>query len=418
MRRIGWTAVLLAPGMVVVALACRDDAEPPTAPEPAHEVAATHALAFREVTAGVQHTCGLTTSGVAYCWGALTGGRTPVRVVGGLTFTQINAGDFHTCGVTDGNRAYCWGLNGTGQLGDGTETDSPRPVRVAPRLAFSQVSAGDLHSCGVTTNHVAYCWGHNQAGPLGDGTTNGSTKPVRVARGLAFRQISAGDQFTCGVTTNDVAFCWGMNSSGQLGVGSDTGPESCFTGDGFQSCSTRPVRVLRGLAFREVSVGDDHACGVTTDDVAYCWGGNGGGQLGHRTTELCFKNIIPCSMRPIPVARALPFREVTSGGQHTCGVTTDDIAYCWGLNSFGGLGIGNAKQETCSFLDAPVPCTFRPARVVGGLAFRQVSAEGGSHECGVSTVHIAYCWGDNSSGQLGDGTTRTRLRPHRVAAGN
>jgi len=436
-------APVLAPALVVAALGCREDSGPPTAsePEPALDVAPAQALAFRQVTVGGEHTCGLTTSQVAYCWGTNSVGElgigtstgpetcsgipcstTPVRVVGGLAFRQLSAKSGHTCGVTPNNRLFCWGLNHTGQLGDGTGADSPRPIRIARGLAFRQVSAGNLHSCGVTTNHVAYCWGHNQAGALGDGTTNGSLGPVRVVRGLAFREVSAGNQFTCGVTTDNVAYCWGLNSDGELGIGHTSGPESCFTGDGFNPCSTRPVRVVHGLAFREVSAGADHACGVTTKDVAYCWGGNLAGQLGigigtSTGPELCL-DVAPCSStRPVRVARGLAFRQVSAGEQHTCGVTTDDVAYCWGLNLIGELGIGtDTGQVTCSFFDAP--CSLRPVRVVGGLAFRQVSAEGDVHICGVTTANVAFCWGDNSAGQLGDGTTQTRLRPRRVAGGN
>jgi len=401
-------SVLLAAG-----LGCQEDAEPPTAPEPALAVTPSHTLRFRQVTAGEEHTCGLATNHLAYCWG--NSSTTPVRVPGGLAFRQVSA-EGGTCGVTSADVAYCWGSNHVGQLGDGTFTDSPRPVRVAGGLAFRQVSVGSLHTCGVTTSNAAYCWGHNQAGPLGDGTTNLSQRPVRVARGLAFREVSAGNQFTCGVTTEDVAYCWGLNSSGQLGTGSDTGPETCFTGDGFPSCSTRPVRVVRGLTFDHVDAGNDHACGVTTDAVTYCWGGNQAGQLGVRTStgpEPC-SDVVPCSTRPVRVAGGHAFRQVSAGEYRTCGVTTGDVAYCWGLNFSGELGIGTSTgPEICSFYDAP--CSLRPMRVVGGLAFREVSPEGAFHICGVTTARLGYCWGSNFDGQLGDGTTRDRLRPSRVA---
>jgi alpha-tubulin suppressor-like RCC1 family protein len=416
---------VLAPALVVAALGCREDAEPPTAPESALAVTPALTLRFRQVTAGEEHTCGVTTGNVTYCWGWNTVGELgigtdtgpetcsdlpcstrPVRVVGGLAFRQVSAeGGSHTCGVTTDHRLYCWGLNHLGQLGDGTGTDSPRPVWVAPRLAFRQVSAGSIHTCGVTTNNVAYCWGHNQAGALGNGTTISSLRPVRVARRLAFREVSAGTQFTCGVTTDNVAYCWGLNF-GQLGNGTATGPESCFTGDGFNACSTKPIQVARRLAFGHVDAGADHTCGVTTDDVAYCWGANSAGQLGDGTTN--------GRLKPVRVARRLAFRQVSAGEQHTCGVTVEDVVYCWGLNLLGELGIGtDTGPEICPFFDAP--CGTRPVRVGGGLAFREVSAEGSVHMCGVTTAKLAYCWGINSVGQLGDGTTQTRLRPRRVA---
>jgi alpha-tubulin suppressor-like RCC1 family protein len=438
--------VVLVSALVVAGLACREDAEPPTAAhlDPPLALTADQPLAFRQVSVGEDHSCGVTTANAAYCWGGNGSGELgigsttgpesclsspcstrPVRVRGGLAFRQVSAtGRFHTCGVTTANVAYCWGRNVFGELGDGSRIDSPRPVRVAGGLAFRQVSAGSLHTCGVTTQDVAYCWGHNQAGPLGDGTRFLSDRPVRVARTLAFREVTAGEQFTCGVTTDDAVWCWGLNGSGQLGIGDVSGPEFCFTGDGSPPCSTRPVRVIRGLAFRDLDAGGAHICGVTTDHVAYCWGDNSSAQLGHHISSepwVCLGDE-PCfSTRPVRVARRLAFAEVSSGVGHTCGVTTGNVAYCWGSNPSGELGIGTTQgPETCFNTSAPeetgFPCSTRPVAVAGEHAFTGVAA-GLRFSCGVKTNRVAFCWGANGSGQLGDGTTQLRPRPRRVASG-
>jgi alpha-tubulin suppressor-like RCC1 family protein len=89
---------------------------------------------------------------------------------------------------------------------------------------------------------------------------------------------------------------------------------------------------------------------------------------------------------------------VSAGGSHTCGVTTDDRAYCWGSNWAGQVGDGTMVRR------------LAPVAVAGGHQFRQV-AVGGSHACGVTTNDRAYCWGYNGNGRLGDGTTVTRLVP-------
>ncbi len=339
--------------VVFAALGCRENMEPPTASEPALEVAPAQALAFRHVTAGDAHGCGLTVEKAAYCWGSNNLGELgigtvgesetlPVAVVGGLAFRQLSAGCNHTCGVTPNNRLFCWGSNHLGQLGIGTATGpelcfgqscSTRPIRIARGLSFRQVSAGSLHTCAVTTEDVAYCWGRSRPERCGNGTRLGSDSPVRVAGGLAFREVSAGNQFTCGVTTDDVAYCWGINTEGALGLGEHTGPESCFTGDGDSPCAMTPRRVARGLDFRAVSAGSRHACGVTKEGVAFCWGANAVGQLGGGNSdgpELCTP-ISPCSTRPARVVGGLAFLSVTAGPGHTCGVTTDHAAYCWGL---------------------------------------------------------------------------------------
>lgn len=412
---LGGVGALLAVLLVALASGC-DHAPSPTSPDGAQadEISAAASLAFAQVSAGSQHSCGVTTTNVAYCWGyngwgqlgdgtAVESRIDPVLVVGGLAFRQVSAGENHTCGVTTSNVAYCWGIAGT--LGNGSQLGSVRPVRVSGGLAFRSVSAGTHHTCGVTSTNVAYCWGGNSSGQLGDGTKTRRLQPVRVVGGLAFREVSAGAHHTCGVTTSNLAYCWGSNPFGELGRGSVTGPETCSDVDlGSIPCSTRPVRVLGGLTFAQVSAGDAHACGVTTSNLTYCWGNNASGQLGNGTDtgpERCVNNI-PCSTRPVRVTGGIVFRAVSAGGTraHTCGVTSANVAYCWGSNSSGQLGDGTLTRRV------------RPVLVLGGLAFRQVGG-GADHTCGVTPTNAAYCWGGNFYGQLGDGTTTSTKRPVR-----
>ena len=421
-----------SPLAIATALGCADPAEPPgSAQEVSSEIFA--APVFTSVVAGVGHSCGLTASGTAYCWGGNSEGQlgigavltpdcpeafctTPKRVVGDLTFSQLSAGTGYTCGVVTDGRLFCWGSNDFTNLGDGTEVARDRPVHIGSGLAFRQVSAGVLHTCAVTRDHAAYCWGHNQAGPLGTGNVVWADVPAGVAGSLKFREVSAGGQFTCGVTTADVAYCWGMNRYGELGIGVLSGPESCFTGDGFNPCSTVPARVIRGLAVRSISTGEDHACAVTRDDLAYCWGASYGGQLGNGSIDFgpCGEQL--CNDRPRLVRGRLRFHAVNVFEASSCGVSTDHVAYCWGTNFSGELGNGSRTgPEPCSILD--ISCASRPVHVAGERRFAMVDA-GGHHSCGVTTTGRTLCWGDNSWGQLGDGTTRSRPWPKPVLTGN
>lgn len=161
--------------------------------------------------------CGLTATGAAYCWGTqqtpvLT---QPVPVSGGLTFTTVDVGRFFACGVTTAGDAYCWGTGGSGELGNGTTTDSPVPVPVSGGLKFTAISAGGEdgnQTCGIATTSAAFCWGENGLGQLGDGSTVDRLVPTPVSGGLSFSSISVGGMHTCGITTAGVAYCWGGES--------------------------------------------------------------------------------------------------------------------------------------------------------------------------------------------------------------
>ena len=342
---------------------------------------------FASVGAGSIHSCGLTVTGSAYCWGfndfgqlgdgSTTGSLTPVLVSGGIRFSSISTRGGHTCGVTwRVGDAYCWGENFRGQLGDGTTINRLTPVLVSGGLRFASVSAG-ANTCGVTTAGDAYCWGDNFYGQLGDGTTINRLTPVPVAGGRTFASLSTGAQ-TCGVTAAGDAYCWGREER---------------LGDGTTTNRLTPVRVAGGLSFASLSTGGWHTCGVTAAGDAYCWGANRDGQLGDGTTNR--------SLTPLLVSGGLSFASVSAGVSHMCGVTTAGDAYCWGENSLGQLGDGTRTNRR-----TPVP-------VAGGLSFASVNTAG-FNTCAVTTVGVVYCWGFNSDGQLGDGSTTDSLTPVRV----
>jgi alpha-tubulin suppressor-like RCC1 family protein len=300
-----------------------------------------------------------------------------------LSFRQISGGWSHSCGVTTDDRAYCWGFNGDGELGDGTTTAHLTPVPVAGGLRFQQVSAGLNFSCGVTTGNQAYCWGVNFDGELGSGASqNQSTTPTSVAGAHSFRQVAAGSFYACGVTTKNVAYCWGANYQGELGDGTSG------------ATSPTPVAVAGGRFFRQISAGFEHTCAVTPSNTAYCWGT---GYLGNG----------PYSTHTTPVrvqGSGGTMRLVRAGQYHSCGITSDNRAVCWGDNFRGKLGDGT---ETLRLL---------PVRVAGGRFYNDVAVDE-EHSCAVTTGSIAYCWGRNRFGEVGDGTRSKRLVPAAVAGG-
>jgi alpha-tubulin suppressor-like RCC1 family protein len=398
--------LLLLPGLALGAPACRQDPVSPgglegTTPSD-NAVTAAAALVFRSVSPGMRaHTCGVTTTDKAYCWGnngfgddygPLGDGTDvvlrlrPVAVVGGLSFRRVSAGWGHTCGVTTNDRAYCWGLNTDGALGDGTNASTNRPVAVAGGLRFRVVETGAFHTCGLTTAGQAYCWGNNTFGHLGDGTTTRRNVPVAVLGGHTFIQISASWEHTCAVKASGEAWCWGANRFGQLGIGGTTGRKQ------------RPALVVGGHLFAQISAGGMQqrgtTCAVTTGNKAYCWGDGSLGQRGDNTTGGALGS-------PRAVAGSQLFSRIAVGFDHTCAVNTNSRAWCWGHNFFGGLGDGTTTQR------------LKPMRVLGTLAFAQLST-GSAWTCGTTTAGAGYCWGSNIDGTVGDGTGEDRHVPTAV----
>jgi len=321
-------------------------------------ISAPAGATFASVSAGTNHTCAVATNGTAYCWGinyhgelgdgTTTGRSAPVAVsvpVPGLAFATVSAGNEHTCGLTSTGAAYCWGDNTYGQLGNGTWYGTrSTPVAVSEGITFAQVSAGLLATCGVTTtNGGLYCWGLNFYGELGVGSDAGpetcsgyacSTKPAWIRDGFA--TVNTFRLHACAMDAYGVTWCWGYNSEGELGNGyggSSPGPQTCSN----NACAKYPFPVSSYVRFTAVSAGDYSSCGISADGGAYCWGSNNLGQLGNGS--------ITESDLPIAVSGGLKFASLSVGSDHACGLTTSGAAYCWGFNNSGQLGDGTTSSS-------------------------------------------------------------------------
>jgi alpha-tubulin suppressor-like RCC1 family protein len=241
-------------------------------------------LRFLQIDVGAHlHGCGVTTDRRIYCWGYNSQGQlgdgtrfeienAPVVVASSRRFRQVSAGKYHTCAVTTTDEAFCWGDNDFGQLGIGTDQRRRlSPTLVAGGHAIRQIAAGGFHTCAVTTAGQAYCWGDSRSGQIGDGQTSQRLSPRLVAGGRTFDRVTAGDWHSCGETAANRAFCWGRNGEGMLG-------------DGTTVDRLKPTAVLGGLTFAQVAAGGFASFGVTTTGALYGWGWNPNGQLGDGTT--------------------------------------------------------------------------------------------------------------------------------------
>lgn len=365
-------------------------------------------ILYRSIAAGDGFTCDLGSIGMAHCWGenggqdgrlgngpldnaSLADSPVPVNVLGAARFTQISSGDRHSCGVTSTGTAHCWGSNGSGQLGNTANPSwAHQPVQVSGTQNYSQVSAGSTHTCALTTAGAAYCWGENGSGQLGNNSTTDSNVPVAVSGGLTFTNISAGDEVTCAVATNGTGYCWGSDTYGMIGNG---GSVSYSTTD----IRMTPTQVSGPTTFKQMAVGTFHACGVLVAGQVYCWGDNSSGHLG-----VGDPNVFD-SGTPLATSTSALFTQIDAGYMNTCGVTTTFALHCWGANVSGESGSATTVGQIA----------YSPALAAAG-EWAEVNVGGTSPQtCAITRTRLSVrCMGNNDSGQLGNNTTTSSNTAH------
>ena len=293
--------------------------------------------------------------------------------------------DFSSEITITGYIAYSWASGTNGRLGDNTTISKSSPVTVVGGITnWAQVSAGGAHSLGVTDSGIAYAWGSNGSDRLGDASSPGvdRSSPVTVVGGITnWAQVSAGGAHSFGVTDAGIAYGWGRGDGGQLGDDTTNGSNS-------------PVTTIGGITnWAQVSAGlsaySGHSLGITTAGVAYGWGVNSTGVLGDGT-------VIDRSSPVTIVGGITNWAQVSAGETHSLGVTVTGIAYGWG---------GGAYQQLGQIGDGTTIFRSSPVTVVGGITdWAQVSA-GGAHSLGITDSGIAYAWGSNGNGKLGDSSS-------------
>mgnify|MGYP001313550186 FL=1 len=322
----------------------------------------------------------------------------PLRVSGAPKMTALTASTYW-CGLAADSVPYCWGpINYDMDL---SHSFGDAPTVLSGDLKLTQLSAGFGHLCGVAADGSGHCWGEFWGGKRGDptidfGTGSSATSfvPNTVGGGLSFASITAAVYNTCGITTAGAAYCWGSDYLGTLGDSAAPTQPSC--GAGVSPCVLAPYPVAGGLGFQSLSAGWDFYCGLTGGDAVYCWGddavglGIGSSLCSIRAGETLFL----CAPVPALVFGPLVGLTLSGGPNAICMIDAQGEGSCWGDNSYGQLGNGGG----------------RGGAVAGGHIFRLI-APGYDHSCGLTTDSLAWCWGENRVGQLGDGTTRDANEP-------
>ena len=326
-------------------------------------------------------TCAVLDTGTVQCWNSST--YTPSAVAGLSGVVDVAVGYSNKCALLSDSTVKCWGSNYSGQLGNGTYTDSPVPVIVTGLTNVVSLAAGHTHVCAVLSDSTVKCWGNNFSGQLLNDVFTRINTPTLISGLTNVASVSAGNGQTCALLNDDKVKCWGNNSSGQLG-------------DQTAAYKSFPYLVSGVNNILAMTTGFRHSCILLADQTVQCWDGNGG-YLGNGTDNK--------SVTPVAVSSLSNVDAISAGGTHTCALLGNATVQCWGANSQGQLGNGNTTSS-----NVPV--------AVSGLAANalQISISD-SHSCAVLSNGTAQCWGYNFYGQLGNGANIASSIPVTVSGG-
>jgi len=374
------------------------------------------------ITAGHVHACALLSTGGIKCWGYGLDGQLgnsasatsgiPVTVSTISTAIGIDAGYRHTCAVLGDGSARCWGGGAGGRLGNGLGTNSNSPVTVSFAAGdyAKAIDVGIYHSCALLADGTMRCWGGNASGQLGTNNTTQALSPVTVTTDGTAAQtgviaISAGgaygsteppyEGFTCAIRYSGAMICWGENSSGELGIGT-SGTDALV-----------PATVSGAANAKALSAGRKHACYLATNGTLECWGSGADGRLvTGNTTSVTSATPVANLTGP---ELAIQIRGSNGGftynstglyyyGNSTCALMSNGLVRCWGENDKGQLGTNDTVSRL--YPDKNVVITGGSTSLVA-----KTITVGERHACAVTGNGTTYCWGANTEGQLGDGTT-------------
>jgi len=304
----------------------------------------------------------------------------PDPPTGFLRFVALDAGPGSVCGITADSLTYCWGA---GRLN--FEPDAERPKLIAvPKLGtisagtHQEVNAREM-LCGAIATTEIVCLG---SAARGLDTVPGSA---------GFTHLSVGGAI-CALAPDATARCWRFTAyDAPLGV-----PSSDIALHGI------PVEVSGGLGYKSLSVGQGTACAVSLAGEAYCWGNNFALLVPDDTSTYVAR--LPTR---VIMPTQLPIVAVTTLETHSCALTVERKAYCWGMAARGRLGQSAPATVECpGVLDVTTGqlarCVAHPIAVSGSTEFASI-AGGTHHTCGLDLDGRAFCWGSGTWGELGNG---------------
>jgi len=393
----------------------------------------------RIIAASSEHTLTVRSDGTVWAWGSNSSGQlgdgtyksqtSPVPVSGLNGVISVAAGERHSLALKDDGTVWVWGYNSKG-LGDGSLDSWPpktTPVTVSGLTGVVAIAARNDFSLALKSDGTVWAWGGNSYGQLGDGTTTSRTTPVQVSGLGGVTGISAGgsyNSFAAALKNDGTVWAWGDNGNGQLG-------------DGTTTSSTTPIQVIGLTDIRAISAGSgitalnnngsvyknygvsasfysildnvlaisaglNHTIALRSDSTVWTWGDNSAGQLGDGTTQ--YKGM------PRQLGNLGNIISIAAGTYDSFALQDNGTLWGWGQNDIGQLGIGRTSYDQPNAVQSPVRVDSLPniASAVVSDSFSAAIANDGS----------VWSWGNNSDGQLGDGTRTSRATPVQVTGLN
>jgi alpha-tubulin suppressor-like RCC1 family protein len=372
------------------------------------------------VSAGNYHTAAIDSTGGLYAWGQNAYGNlgnnttvdniSPVKI-GTNSWSKVGAGWFQTMGIDNAGRLYGWGYNGVGQLGDNTVTTRSSPVQIGTSSwSAVAVSVSNSFAAAITSAGNLFTWGFNTQYQLGDGTTITRSSPVAITIYneatyvySSWSAVSAGGTHTAAITSARALFAWGLNNVGQLG-------------DGTTINKLSPVLIASGSSWTSVSAGAFYTTAIGQYGRLYAWGLGTSGQLGDgtQTTRSSPVLIEQAFLSTIPSAT---WSEVLRGTSNTIAIRAEDFSlWTWGYN---GLSSGHLGDGTTVSKSSPVLIGNHNDTPTGYRRWNKIAIAGGTttfYMGAIDSTGALYMWGQNTTGQLGDGTVVTKSSPVQIGA--
>lgn len=391
------------------------------------------------VSLGKDHACALLDNSTVKCWGRNSGGLLglgntdskgfepntmgdnllAINLGTGRTARQVEVANNHTCVILDNSTVKCWGDGQNGALATGGVDDlgaGPNDlgdfldaIDLGTGRTAMHISMGLSSTCALLDNSDIKCWGNNSSGELGLGDENnrgdqsgemGDTlDAISLGTGLKALKIASGNSHQCAIVNNSALKCWGVGSAGQLGQGNSntSGDAPDEMGDNLKTVDLG----FTGRLVRQVDAGAEFACAITGESTVKCWGDNSKGQVGIGSAEAFLgddTDEMRGDLNSVDLGTGRFARNISVGGEFACAVLDTSDVKCWGFNDQGQLGQGNTDSIGAGATDMS---TLNAIDLNGSKTSRIVA--GTKHACATLSDSSIKCWGDGTSGQLGDG---------------